>query len=60
MVGPTILRKKQGQSVPAKRSTEPREVAELAHYPAFPVTDFATGATFALDGALQTNQRQGL
>lgn len=50
---------KQVQSIPAKRAAQPSEVAELALYLASPAADYATGATFTLDGGLQMNLGQG-
>ena len=51
--------KKDVASIPAKRAAKPEEVAELALYLASPAADYATGATFTLDGGLQMNLGQG-
>ncbi len=51
--------KEQVASIPAKRAAKPEEVAELALYLASPAADYATGATFTLDGGLQMNLGQG-
>lgn len=53
------VRKKQTASIPMKRAAEPDEVAELALYLASRASDYATGATFTLDGGLQFNLGQG-
>ena len=53
------LLEEQVQSIPAKRAATPGEVAELALYLASPAADYATGATFTLDGGLQMNLGQG-
>lgn len=55
---PTV-RKKQTDSIPMKRAAKPEEVAQLALYLASPAADYATGATFTLDGGLQMNLGQG-
>lgn len=49
----------QVASIPLKRAAEPREVAELALYLASAAGDYATGATFTLDGGLACNIGQG-
>lgn len=49
----------QVASIPLKRAAEPREVAELALYIASAAADYATGATFTLDGGLTSNIGQG-
>jgi glucose 1-dehydrogenase len=46
-------------SIPLKRAAEPGEVAELALYLASKAGDYASGATFTLDGALSMNLGQG-
>ncbi len=51
--------KKQVASIPLKRAAEPAEVAELALYLASKAGDYASGATFTLDGALSMNLGQG-
>jgi len=51
--------KEQVQSIPAKRAADPGEIAELALYLASSAADYATGATFTLDGGLQMNLGQG-
>ncbi len=51
--------KKDVASIPAKRAAKPEEVAELALYLASSAADYATGATFTLDGGLQMNLGQG-
>ncbi len=53
------VREEQTASIPLKRAAEPEEVAELALYLASPAADYATGATFTLDGGLQMNLGQG-
>lgn len=53
------LLEEQTASIPMKRAAEPEEVAELALYLASPAADYATGATFTLDGGLQMNLGQG-
>lgn len=54
-----VVREEQTASIPMKRAAEPREVAELALYLASKAADYATGATFTLDGGLQINLGQG-
>ena len=51
--------REQVQSIPLKRAAEPGEVAELVLYLASKGADYATGATFTLDGGLQRNLGQG-
>ena len=51
--------KEQVASIPMKRAGEPEEVAKLALYLASDAADYATGATFTLDGGLQMNLGQG-
>lgn len=51
--------KEQTASIPMKRAAEPEEVAQLALYLASAAADYATGATFTLDGGLQQNLGQG-
>ena len=51
--------KEQVASIPLKRAAEPGEVAELALYLASKAGDYASGATFTLDGALSMNLGQG-
>ena len=53
------VREEQTASIPMKRAAEPEEVAELALYLASRASDYATGATFTLDGGLQMNLGQG-
>lgn len=53
------VRKEQTASIPMKRAAEPEEVADLALYLASKAADYATGATFTLDGGLQFNLGQG-
>ncbi len=53
------VRKKQTDSIPMKRAAKPEEVAELALYLASSAADYATGATFTLDGGLTRNLGQG-
>ena len=53
------VRKEQTASIPMKRAAEPEEVAELALYLASKAADYATGATFTLDGGLQFFLGQG-
>jgi len=53
------VRKEQTASIPMKRAAEPEEVAELALYLASKAADYATGATFTLDGGLQFYLGQG-
>ena len=53
------VREEQTASIPMKRAAEPEEVAELALYLASRAADYATGATFTLDGGLQMNLGQG-
>lgn len=53
------VRKKQVASIPMKRAAKPEEMAELALYLASPAADYATGATFTLDGGLQYYLGQG-
>lgn len=53
------LRREQVDSIPLKRAAEPWEVAELALYLASRAADYATGATFTLDGGLEMNVGQG-
>jgi glucose 1-dehydrogenase len=53
------VRKEQTDSIPMKRAGEPEEVAKLALYLASDASDYATGATFTLDGGLQMNLGQG-
>lgn len=52
-------RKEQTASIPVKRAAEPEEVAELALYLASAKSNYATGATFTLDGGLSMNLGQG-
>ncbi len=49
----------QVASIPLKRAAQPCEVAELALYLASAAGDYATGATFTLDGGLECNIGQG-
>ena len=49
----------QVASIPLKRAAQPGEVAELALYLASAAGDYATGATFTLDGGLECNIGQG-
>lgn len=51
--------KKDEASIPAKRAGRPEEVAELALFLVSDLADYATGATFTLDGGLQLNLGQG-
>lgn len=53
------VREEQTASIPMKRAAEPEEVAQLALYLASEAADYATGATFTLDGGLQFNLGQG-
>lgn len=53
------VREEQTASIPMKRAAQPEEVAELALYLASKAADYATGATFTLDGGLQFNLGQG-
>lgn len=53
------VRDEQVQSIPWKRAAQPREVARLAVYLASGDADYASGATYYLDGALMQNQGQG-
>lgn len=53
------VREEQTASIPMKRAAAPEEVAELALYLASKASDYATGATFTLDGGLQFNLGQG-
>jgi len=53
------VRKQQTDSIPMKRAAKPEEVAELALYLASSASDYATGATFTLDGGLTRNLGQG-
>ena len=55
---PKVL-EEQTASIPMKRAAQPEEVAELALYLASKAADYATGATFTLDGGLQMNLGQG-
>lgn len=52
-------RDEQTASIPMKRAAQPEEVAELALYLSSAASDYATGATFTLDGGLQQNLGQG-
>ena len=52
-------REEQTASIPMKRAAQPDEVAELALYLASSASDYATGATFTLDGGLTMNLGQG-
>lgn len=49
----------QVQSIPWKRAAEPREIARLAVFLASADADYATGATFVMDGGLMRNLGQG-
>ena len=53
------VREEQTASIPMRRAAAPEEVAELALYLASRASDYATGATFTLDGGLQMNLGQG-
>ena len=53
------VREEQTASIPMKRAAQPGEVAELALYLASKAADYATGATFTLDGGLSMNLGQG-
>ena len=53
------VREEQTASIPMKRAAQPEEVAELALYLASKAADYATGATFTLDGGLSMNLGQG-
>ena len=55
---PKVL-EEQTASIPMKRAAQPEEVAELALYLASKAADYATGATFTLDGGLSMNLGQG-
>lgn len=55
---PEVLRQ-QTASIPMKRAAQPGEVAELALYMASAAANYATGATFTLDGGLSMNLGQG-
>ena len=55
---PKVL-EEQVASIPMKRAAQPEEVAELALFLASKAADYATGATFTLDGGLQMNLGQG-
>ena len=55
---PKVL-EEQTASIPMKRAAQPEEVAELALYIASKAADYATGATFTLDGGLSMNLGQG-
>ena len=55
---PKVL-EEQTASIPMKRAAAPEEVAELALYLASHAADYATGATFTLDGGLKMNLGQG-
>ncbi len=52
-------REEETASIPMKRAAQPEEVAELALYLASSAADYATGATFTLDGGLSRNLGQG-
>lgn len=49
------IRQEQTASIPMKRAAQPEEVAELALYLASDAANYATGATFTLDGGLSRN-----
>lgn len=51
--------KKQVASIPLKRAAKPEEVAGLALFLASSAADYATGATFTLDGGLEMQVGQG-
>lgn len=53
------VREEQTASIPMKRAAQPEEVAQLALYLASAAADYATGATFTLDGGLQMQLGQG-
>ncbi len=53
------VRAEQVASIPMKHAGEPEEIAKLALYLASDASDYATGATFTLDGGLQMNLGQG-
>jgi glucose 1-dehydrogenase len=49
----------QVQSIPFKRAAQPEEIAHLAVYLASAESDYVSGSTFYIDGALMQNQGQG-
>ena len=49
----------QVQSIPWKRAAEPAEIARLAVFLASSDADYATGATYVMDGGLMRNLGQG-
>lgn len=51
--------KQQVASIPLKRAAQPEEVAGLALFLASSAADYATGATFTLDGGLEMEVGQG-
>lgn len=53
------LYREDAKTVPWGRIEQPEEVAKLAVYLASDDADYATGATFTLDGGLSVNQGQG-
>jgi len=53
------FRKEVVSHIPIQRAATPEEVANLALFLASPASDYATGATFFLDGGLRLNLGQG-
>ncbi|GHA55380.1 glucose 1-dehydrogenase [Pontibacter akesuensis] len=52
-------REKQVQSIPMKRAAQPEEIAKLALFLASPDSDYCSGATYTMDGALSQHVGQG-
>jgi glucose 1-dehydrogenase len=52
-------REEQVQSIPFKRAAEPAEIGRLAVFLASADSDYVSGATYTIDGALMQNQGQG-
>ncbi|MEH6306352.1 SDR family oxidoreductase [Olivibacter sp. CPCC 100613] len=53
------IREKKEQHIPMKRAGKPQEIGPLAIYLASSDSDYITGATFTIDGALSINLGQG-
>jgi glucose 1-dehydrogenase len=49
----------QVKSIPMKRAAQPEEIARLALFLASPDSDYCSGGTFTMDGALSQNTGQG-
>lgn len=53
------IREEKEQHIPSKRAGKPEEIGPLAVYLASSESDYVTGTTFTIDGALSINLGQG-